>query len=77
MIVIGPDWGFSLIKIALVNLIMGAILSAYMYTGFGKIMKKIGFALLVFENIAFLTTVLINPGLAKRSPKVHTKRYLD
>ena len=77
LIVVGPDWGFSLIKIALVNLIMGAILSAYVYTGFGKMRKKIGLALLIFENLAFLATVLMNPGIARRSPKVHSKRYLD
>jgi hypothetical protein len=36
----------------------------------------LGILLVVFENLAFVTAVLWNPGLAKRDPSIHSKRYL-
>lgn len=74
---IGPDWHFSLFKILLVNGIVGGIVASYKWTGSEKILKQIGILLLVFENLAFLATMLINPGLARRNPDVHSKSYLN
>lgn len=77
LIVVGPDWHFSLIKILLVNGLVGAILFSFKWTGSEKVLKQIGILLLVFENLCFVATFLLNPGLAKRNPSVHSKRYLN
>jgi hypothetical protein len=77
LIVIGPDWHFSLTKILLVNAIVGGIVASYNWTGSEKVLKQIGILLLVFENLAFLATMMVNPGLAKRNPDVHSKSYLN
>jgi hypothetical protein len=77
LIVIGPDWYFSLLKILLVNGIVSAILFSFKWTGIEKVFKQIGILLLVFENLAFMATFLMNPGLAKRNSEVHSKKYLN
>ena len=68
---------FSLIKIAITNVIVGSIIYHFDYKGAEKLMKQIGVLILAFENLAFLATVMINPGMARRRPSVHSKKYLD
>ena len=73
---IGPDWHFSIAKILLVNGIVGSIIYSFKWTDGEKVLKQIGLLLLVFENLSFLATVTLNPGLARRNPEVHSKSYL-
>ena len=74
---IGPDWKFSLVKLGLVNLIVGGIVSQYSWEDESKLFKKVGIMVLMFENLAFLATMLLNPGLATRNPNVHSTTYMN
>ncbi len=75
-LVLGPDWAFSLVEIILINGICGY----FIYTIDREehfILFVVGAFLLLFQNIAFLATVLKNPGLPPRDISVHSQSYLN
>ena len=75
-IVVGPDYCFSLLELALVNGILGLVVhslfSHELWTAF-----SIGFFILLAHDISFIATVTVNPGLAPRNPNAHSKGYLN
>ena len=76
-IVIGPHWPLSLVKIALVNGVMAKIFEMLNQKDESWLFVGIGYLLLLSENVAFLWTMCKNPGLARRDPSIHSKRYLN
>lgn len=74
---IGPDWGFSLVKIGLLNSLMGWAVISLSWQDFDMKLKQFGILLMLIENVCFAATALGNPGLVRRSPEVHSKIYLN
>jgi len=70
-IVLGPDWIFSLIEVLVINGICGYFLITT-DTRAHPIIFEIGLVMLLLQNIAFLSTVLVNPGLAPRDISIHS-----
>ena len=75
-VVVGPDIGFTLLELALVNGIVGLVLSGAYSHGLSLVFWA-GAAILVTHNLSFLTTALMNQGLAPRNPNVHSQGYLN
>ena len=75
-IVIGPDFGFSLLELFLTNGIVGLILNSARNQGLLPLLYC-GLGILLIHNIAFMTTILRNQGLPPRNPNVHSKGYLN
>lgn len=76
-IVIGPDWVFSLVKIGIINLMMVSAIRTYSWQDYEMTLKQLGFMIMFAENACFAAAVLANPGLARRSPDIHSKTYLN
>jgi hypothetical protein len=74
-IVIGPDWCFCLLKIALLDGVTLMVIIGGFYQDLLTI-SLIMLTLLLLENIAYFTTVLMNPGLAPRNISGHEQSYL-
>jgi hypothetical protein len=75
-LVLGPDWGFSLAEMLLINGVCGYFLYTA-NTDEHMILFNVGMLLLLFQNLAFLATVLGNPGLPPRDISVHSQSYLN
>ncbi len=75
-IVIGPDFAFSLLEMALVNGILGAVLNSAANHELWSVFAA-GLVILVGHDLAFMSTVMVNPGLAPRNPSAHSKGYLN
>ena len=75
-IVIGPDYLFSLIELALVNGITGYFLYS---TGEKNHiwLFYFGLALLILQNLSFLVTAFMNPGIVSRDLSIHSASYLN
>lgn len=71
LIAIGPDWKMSIAEIILIN--GGVMVSSNWNKG---IVKDITIYVLAFQNIFFIITVLLNPGLLQRDPSIHSQAYL-
>ena len=75
-IVIGPDFGYTCVELALVNGICGFILFNALTIEM-TLLFGIGLALVLFHNLAFLLTVCWNQGLPPRNPNEHSQGYLN
>ena len=75
-IVIGPDFGFSILELFLTNGILGIILNSARSQSLWALFYC-GLSVLMIHNIAFIATVLCNQGLPPRNPNAHSKGYLN
>mmetsp|Transcript_34243 Transcript_34243/g.45150 ORF Transcript_34243/g.45150 Transcript_34243/m.45150 type:complete len:138 (-) Transcript_34243:254-667(-) len=75
-IVIGPDFWFSLLELFLVNAILGFILSQATSDSL-RLVFYAGLTILLFHNVSFLATIMMNQGLPPRNPNTHSKGYLN
>ena len=58
-IVVGPDWGFSLLELAIVNTIIALVLNSARVQGMWMLFV-VGFSILMLHNLAFASTVMLN-----------------
>ena len=75
-IVVGPDFGFSLLEMGLVNGIVGSILAKAL-SNEQWFLFYTGLVILILHDLAFSTTVLYNQGLPPRNPNAHSQGYLN
>ena len=68
-IVLGPDYIFSLVELVALNGIGAYVLHEIGWSH--SLVQLSGLIILLFQNICFLSTVLFNPGLAPRDPRIH------
>ena len=75
-IVVGPDVFFSFLELAIVHVIQGFVVlrAAKLENPF---IFYVGLAILISHNVAFLATVMLNPGLPPRNPNIHSRSYLN
>lgn len=72
----GPDWTFSLVELLVINGICGYFLYT-LDTILHPVLYNMGIVLLLLQDISFLTTVLINPGLPPRDVSIHSSSYIN
>jgi hypothetical protein len=70
-LVLGPDWGFSLVELLIINGICGYFLFTT-DTEMHPILFSVGLGMLLLQNVSFLLTVLVNPGLPPRDISIHS-----
>ena len=75
-IVVGPDFWFSLLELALTNGIIGLILNTA-NSGSTMWVLYAGLGILIFHDVAFLGTIMWPQGLPPRNPNAHSKGYLN
>ena len=75
-IVVGPDFGFSLLELLIVNGLVGMVLKGAVSSDQWNIFYA-GLAVLLSHNLSFLATVMVNQGLPPRNPNAHSKGYLN
>jgi hypothetical protein len=69
-IVIGPDWKYALAELIMVNTVSLLILY-FIDKGEHLIMCIVGLLLLLIQNISFILTVTVNPGIVSRDISIH------
>ena len=75
-IVIGPDFGFSLIELGMTNGICGAVVNGARNAEYWTLFT-VGLLFLLLHDLFFILTVVKNPGLPPRNPNEHSKGYLN
>ena len=74
-VTIGPDWCFSLFKIALVS--GPGVFDIYWGLKLGNYWIAVIVAIaFTIEMVSFLITIGQNPGLASRDISIHSKEYV-
>ena len=75
-IIVGPDFGFSILEMLLVNGIVGAVLN---FARINEVWTTFlaGLLILIAHDISFAATVMIPPGTPPRNPNTHSKAYLN
>ena len=75
-IVVGPDFGFSLLELGLANGIIGLIMNSARNSESWTLFTT-GMVIVMTHNLFFLATVMYNQGLPPRNPNEHSRGYLN
>jgi hypothetical protein len=76
LLVLGPDFVYVLIEMALVNFFVGTFLGCMDASKHPQV-HTVGCIIIALQNLIYLLTVLWNPGLPTRNPKKYNKSFLN